>query len=238
MTEIKVYVDTNILKYAASSLKRFRPRQQTLNWGGKEIDTTVHDIVEVNPNNNIRNNPQLRYEVELIKDFVALEKQKNLMFCLNIETELESWGLPNMDSQTGKLYGAKVHSIEAPFKYSRVVVGWNTEPKEEQFSFIKNIQDKRFSLIQKAVGAYQGKDKWNRNQLLDAFHLWCAEHNHCHYFLTCEAKKLRKQMSNKRDFSYIPKVVSPSELLKAVDNNFLRKVRRAILKKKIDKEFS
>jgi hypothetical protein len=47
------------------------------------------------------------------------------------------------------------------------------------------------------TGAYQGTKKTNRNSLLDAFHLWCAEHNNCDFFLSPDFRLARMIMMSK-----------------------------------------
>ena len=54
---------------------------------------------------------------------------------------------------------------------------------QAQFKFLRSLNDERFRELQAITGAYQGEGKINRNQLLDAFHLWCAEGNGCDLFL-------------------------------------------------------
>lgn len=235
MLFLRVFVDTNIYKYAATKLPRLRPRPIKLNWGGKDTDTTVHNFVTVNPNLNIKNNPQLRAEVELIPEIVAMQSNEKIKFCETAESMLEKWGLPNMDSETGNLYGAEITTIEAPIKYSRNLMGWNFDAYEEQAKFLGKIKNSRFLEIQKATGAYQGANAPNRNQLLDAFHLWCAEGAKCDAFLTGEAQKLRRLMSQKRNFKFEPSIVLPSELLKMIENTKYKslkgKIKRNLRKK-------
>ncbi len=223
---MKVFVDANIYKYSATRLLRLRPRKQVINWGGEELETVVHDFVTVNPNENIRNNPLLRKEVDLIPEIVALQQKEGIEFCETTESMLETWGLPNMDSRAGWLYGAKITWIDAPIKYSRILLGWNIDAKEAQYQFLLGIDSPRFKEIQKAVGAFQGEKPPNRNQLLDAYHLWCAEHAGCEFFLTGEAKKLRQGMSRKKGFKYNPQVLLPSELLNILDGRLNKKIYR------------
>ena len=234
---MRVFVDANIFKYAATQLPRLRPRQQTINWGGREFETVVYDFVTVNPNEKIDNNPKLKKEVELIPEIVALQKKESIVFCETTELMIETWGLPNMDSKTGRLYGANITKIQPPIKYSRIWLGWNVDPKEAQLRFLMGLDSQRFKEIQRATGAFQGHNSPNRNQLLDAFHLWCAENADCEVFLTGEAEKLRRVMSNKKNFTYNPKVLLPSELLNLLDGGFpksiYRKVIRSLRQKKL-----
>src|SRR6202035_657880 len=105
-------------------------------------------------------------------------------FLINIETQMEIWGLPNLDSETGRFYGAARRVVEAPADYNRIMFGGNASYKEEQFNFLRSLQHDRFLELQRVTGAYQGEVEINRNQLLGAFHLWCAEHNASDFFLS------------------------------------------------------
>ncbi len=60
-------------------------------------------------------------------------------------------------------------------------------PMREQYNFLRSLDHGRFLELRRICGAEQGQ-KVNRNQLLDAFHLWCAEFNRCEYFLSLAAR--------------------------------------------------
>ena len=223
---MKVFVDTNIFKYSASELRRFRPSKQDIDWAGKKHVVEVYEEIIVNPNDNITNNARLRSEVDLIPEIVHLQNSESIQFCITSELDVETMGIPSMDSLSGRLYGAEIIWVDPPIKYARVVSGWCLDAKEDQYEFIRSLKSPRFEQIQKAVGAYQGVNPPNRNQLLDAFHLWCAEHACCDFFLTAEAEKLNRMMSQKKNFSYEPSIVSPSELLSVLDGGFPKKQYR------------
>lgn len=207
----KVYIDTNVFKFAATQLPRFVPRRQSLNWGGQVHEVIVHDLVALNPNENIEN-PELKAEAELLPRLADLGKTNQVEYVIQTEALFESWGLPNMDSSTGKFYGAPYKAVDAPISYGRVMFGGREDPGEMQFAFLKSIRAKRFLELQRIAGAYQGEGKFNRNQLLDAFHLWCAEHNKCDYFLTLDFK-LIKLIGQNRKKQLPVRAVRPSELL-------------------------
>jgi hypothetical protein len=211
MNPIKVYLDTNIYKFSATQLPRLRPRQQTITWGDIVQEVTVHDFIEVDPNDKIQNQ-ELKNEAELLPKLAELGEKGAVRYFIQIEALLESWGIPNMDSRTGKFYGAPVEQVEAPVKYGRVILGGNQDAKEMQFNFLSGLNHKRFIELQKVTGAYQGPGKLNRNQLLDAFHIWCAEHNECEFFLTLDFKLIRI-VTNNRSYNSTVKLVRPSELL-------------------------
>lgn len=208
----KVFLDTNVLKFAATELPRLRPRKQSVDWGGKTIEVTIHDFVEVNRNERIKNSV-LKAEAELLPRLAEIGKLGELDYVMSAETMIESWGLGNMDSKNGRFYGVPIKVVKAPIEYAYILAGGEVgvQPKDRQFRFLTSIRHKRFLELQKMTGAYQGKQKLDRNQLLDAFHIWCAEYNGCEFFLTLDFK-LIKVLSKSKAKSTV-RVVLPSELL-------------------------
>ena len=138
MKPAKVFLDTNIFKFSATQLPRLSPRQQTIKWCDIVQEVTVHDFIEVDPNEKIQNQ-ELKEEAELLPKLAELGKEGAVKYCIQIETLLESWGIPNMDSKTGKFYGAPIKQVEAPVKYGRVILGGNQDAKEMQFEFLSNL---------------------------------------------------------------------------------------------------
>ena len=120
-----------------------------------------------------------------------------------------------MDSASGRFYNTPLETVEAPVQYGRVMIGAGINQEQEQFSFLPSLKHPRFVELQKMTGAYQGAGKLNRNQLLDAFHLWCAEHNYCSFFLTLDFKLLRVLQKSKRKLNV--KAVKPSKLMAEVN---------------------
>lgn len=207
----KVYIDTNILKFSATRLFCYRPRRKIIKWGGIAQEVTVHDPVYINPNEGI-SNPMLKYEAELLVSVAELAKQGLINLVFNVETAFESWGIPNMASESGRFYGAPIKMIESPIKHSRVLIGAGYDTETLQMDFLTGIKHPRFKELIKLTGAYQGKHGYNKNQLLDAFHLWCAESSGCDYFLTLDFKLIRYVQNNK-NISINTELIVPSELL-------------------------
>jgi hypothetical protein len=185
-----------------------------LNWGGHTQEVIVHDLVTVNRNDRITNG-ELKREADLLPRLAELGKAHRIHYVINVETQFESWGLRNMDSASGRFYNTPLETVEAPVQYGRVMIGAGVDPEQEQFSFLASLKHPRFVELQKMTGAYQGAGKLNRNQLLDAFHLWFAEHNYCSFFLTLDFKLLRVLQKSKRKLNV--KAVKPSELMAEVN---------------------
>jgi hypothetical protein len=116
---------------------------------------------------------------------------------------------------TGRFYGTPIESAVSPVQYSRVMIGYyNQDPKKMQFDFLSGLKHIRFNELQRMTGAYQGPGKLHQNQLLDAFHIWCAEHNVCDFFLTLDFKLIRVVSSSR---NRTIRLVKPSELLKHLE---------------------
>ena len=130
----KVYIDTNVLKFSSTQLPRLRPRQQKINWGSREHEVTVHDFVDVNPNDFIKNQ-ELKKEAELLPALAEVGKRGWVKYVIQMETLLESWGIPNMDSATGRFYGTQCDTVDAPIKYGRVVFGGLDDTRDYRHQF-------------------------------------------------------------------------------------------------------
>jgi hypothetical protein len=213
---LKVYIDANVIKFSATKQLRIVPKnEKTRNWYGKVTGVLVNSIEYVNPNDWIQNT-KLKKEAYLLMQIAKLAKQSRLQVVMNLETKLETWGLPRMASKTGEFYGAHIKHVDAPIKYERIIMGLGFDLKKAQYEFMKDIPNKRFLQLQKEIGAYQGKNKTNHNQLLDAYHIWCAEHNQCDFFLTLDFK-LIKIVNKSKSASIKPILVTPSELLDKIN---------------------
>ena len=209
----RVYVDTNVLKFSATALQRYVPTKKKIKWGDKELEVVILEPRVVNPNLRIRN-AELKGEADLLPRLAESSKQGKVHFVMQFEARAESWGIPNMDSPTNQFYGAEIQLIEAPFKCSRVVAG-GRKKEDHQYGFLQRVRHPRFDQLQKITGTLQGQNPKNRNQLADAFHLWCAEHAGVEYFLTLDFK-LQKQIYLSKHHVQV-QIVRPSELLKIIE---------------------
>jgi hypothetical protein len=177
----------------------------------------VYDPVLVNPNDRISNNPNLKAEAALLPQVAALSEADLVTFVTNVETKIEIMGIPDLDSNTGYFYGAKRELCKAPVIYSRILFGGIGNPLQAQYDFLCSLKHERFLKLQRITGAYQGQGKVNRNQLLDAFHLWCAENSKCNFFLSLDFK-LAEVIKKSKSKPFV-RVVRPSELLAEVHQN-------------------
>jgi hypothetical protein len=176
----------------------------------------VHDPRYVNPNDRLRKESrETRREADLLPRLAEMAKQGKFRPVCSFDTLLETWRLPNLDSMSGKFYGAMIHQVPHPINFSRMLSVPKGELYRDQLASIQRIRNPRFLEIQKVTGAYQGPGKWAANQLFDAYFLWTAEFNSCPYFLTMDFK-LIKMVSDNRMNRVQVRVVRPSELLVAL----------------------
>jgi hypothetical protein len=212
MQRISVFLDTNIFKFSAVALPRLRPREVETSWGAKKQRITVHDLLILNPNEQLsEEHAVLKAEAALLPEVAALAAAGLAVFHISDESVWELSGLPNLDSQMGQFYGAKTEIVFSPVRYSRIVCGGGEDVRQAQYKFLCSLTDKRFLELQKITGAYQGERAIQRNQLLDAFHLWCAEYNKCDFFLSLDFKLA----NHTKGRAPVP-IVLPSKLLAAV----------------------
>ena len=210
--KIKCFLDTSILKFSIVSLTRLVPRRQNLLLNNKEIKPRTYKIANICPHDKIKNE-DLYKEIKLLLQIANLAKEGEIELFTHFETIFELWGLPDTFGQRKTYFDdVEIKKVHAPVEYSRVFILPGIDPKDSQFQFLKGINDARFTELQKATGAYQGKDKFNRNQLLDAFHIWCAEHNNCDFYLTLDLT-LIKHLDRQVKHIIKTEVVRPSLLL-------------------------
>ncbi|MDW3182312.1 hypothetical protein [Roseobacter sp.] len=210
---MKVFVDANIYKLSVVARRVYRPEVQRAKWGDFEDDMVSYYSSYDYPISGV-NNDKMREDAAALLFVCEAAKQSIVKFIASSELQLEVLGLPKLDSTTGKLFGAKAEWCPAPVEYSRVMINWRQGRKLMQHKFLKSIDDGRFHELQKATGAFQGANKeLNRNQLLDAFHIWCAEFNYCDFFLSVDYKLARSlQNSSVKTL----RVVTPKEMLKEI----------------------
>ena len=134
----------------------------------------------------------------------------------NIESEVEFFGIQGFPGGgRSELLDAGVTMVKGPVKYSRLLSSLSPLSGDTWRSlrtgFLNSIDHPRFLELKRACGALQG-DRVNENQLVDAFHIWCAEAANASHFLTTDFKLARIVRGHKAAPPRV-KVVAPSELL-------------------------
>jgi len=215
---LNVFLDTNVLKFSIEKITRLVPRNQTLTLNGKDIVTKVYRITDIPVHEKVRNQKELYNEIKLLATVAELAKQQKINICTHFETIVELLGLPNTwGRKKGYFDGIEIKKIKAPIEYSRILGRIDMPAKETQIEFLKGIEDGRFKELQIATGAYQGEKGINIKQMLDAFHIWCAEHNKCDYFLTLDFSLIKHMKIQKRCKPDVELII-PSELIKIISD--------------------
>lgn len=211
---VDIYVDTSAVKFSVARRTVYRPRWQTINWGGTDFTAEVFDRVELDVLSNV-DNKELKSEAKFLRLIADAERTGKVRLFMGSETNLEVMGLPKLDSIDGYFFGADIKFAPAPVRYGRVIMGVGLgSAKDLQYEFLRSLKHARFIQLQKMTGAYQGKLPPNRNQLLDAFHLWCAEYNECAYFLTLDFSLQKVVKRSKGELRTL--VSRPSEVADAL----------------------
>jgi hypothetical protein len=206
----KVLIDANVLKFASTTVQKLVPHMETIDWAGKDIQVAISRVVETNPNDSITN-LELKAEAAHLPQLAEAGRIGLLQYLITFEIQAEGWRMPNMAPTSRWFYDAPIEKADAPLQYARTYAGGRRKPKDLQHHFLASVKHPRFLELQRVAGAYQGDGLPNRNQLLDAFHLWCAEHNGCEFFLTLDFKLGRVVARSPTKVGV--KVVRPSELL-------------------------
>lgn len=210
----QVYIDANILKFSVHHRSVYRGRPQRVQWGNFDKVLTVYELIETDEIAKLDLNQ--RNEAKTLRLIADAARAGKIYFKMNSETLIETWGLPKLDSIEGRFFGAEIELVPTPLRSSRIIAtGKPNSMRILQYDFVSRITHPRFLELQKAAGAYQGEKGLQRNQLLDAFHLWCAEYNRCQYFLTMDKKLARIVERAKRAPAF--EIVSPIELADKLD---------------------
>ncbi|QSZ56305.1 hypothetical protein [Rhizobium sp. ZX09] len=214
----RVFIDTNILKFAAVKKHVYRRTKKTVNWGGTTFEAPIHEPYTLNGINKIKKDEQRRDALFLamiayagISDFLS--------FHVHREVELETWGLPGMASPSGRFFGCPIQVVPDPIERQRVVAGGGRTFKEHALDFVSAIAHPRYKELSKMTGAFQGNDRpLNLNQALDAYHIWCAESAQMDYFLTMDYSLMKVVAKSKVGTPVT--IITPEKLLHRVVPKF------------------
>lgn len=204
-----VFLDTTALKFASERIVRGRERPVTIKVNGRDVTYRVKQYVEIFPNASAR--PQQQQEIQWLPFIAYLAKSARLRLTTHIEVLIEFWNIPKTDDSRGRFYGAPIENAKGPFEYSRAWGGAGVSDRDPQFEFVLQLRHTRFDQLKKAVGANAESTSY-KNQLLDAFHLLCAESERADYFLTLDEKLIRHVRQHKR-WPPTVQVVNPTELV-------------------------
>jgi hypothetical protein len=205
-----VYVDACVLKDGIQSVTRAVPVP----------NAGIYRIADIHTRDRIKEKPgqeaKLR-ELDSLPKIAELAKMGKIVLICQFEMIQELLGTVTIGPRKSCFDDVEIVEVEAPIQYSRFLTGPNQNAADIQYNFMCQIKNKRFQELQKATGAFQGNNALNRNQLADAFHIWCAEFNQAEYFLTMDFKLINITNSQKTNKPKV-KVVRPTTLIEEIAN--------------------
>lgn len=211
----RVFLDVSVMQHSIRSrtVLRKRPRPGL---GGHDL----FEIIQEDPTSRKREEP-LRTEIDSLSRVAELARRGEIELLFHSETIVELLGnLKFPGPGSSELAAAGVTKVKGPVEYSRFITPFPPSPlsgktwRTMQIDFLKSLDHPRFLQLQRACGAYQG-DHVNESQLVDAFHVWCAEEAGATHFLTNDFDLIDLVKKHKRWPPRV-RVLAPSELLSEV----------------------
>lgn len=185
-SEIRIYVDANVIQHSDVDRAYWLPEDRRLDWGEMTIESRTYPRYEVVDKRWSMGDFELRRELVVLELLAQFDSVAGIRFLQQFETELEAnYRL----GASPPLFGAAIIPAADPIPYARSVLGFGARP---QLEFVQSINHPRFRYFQKLAGVQPGMSEGRRRaQMLDAWHLWCAERNECGFFLTMDFKLVR-----------------------------------------------
>ena len=174
----------------------------------------VYELVKEDPVELAHPHPNIRAEIDLIPRVAEVARAGFIELGWHQETQLEFFGTYLIPSGGQSVFhDVSIQLVESPIEYSRMLAlpDRSISPSELRMMFLRGIDHPRFLQLQRATGAFQGKTL-HEGQMMDAFHIWCAEHNQMTHFLTTDLKLTRIVKQYKAAPLKVA-VVTPSQLL-------------------------
>jgi hypothetical protein len=195
----RVFLDTAVAKHSIRARTVLKPTRHQVNILGRLQEVVVQEIVKIDPAASVE--PRLRAQIDLLPEVVRRARVGDIELVWNIETQLEFFEIYLYPGGgTSELLDA-VKVIEGPIKYDRAITPMSPLSGETSRSlrtdFLRGLDCPRFLELQRACGAFQGDHGVNENQLVDAFHIWCAEAADASHFLTTDFRLVRAVRGHK-----------------------------------------
>lgn len=209
---LKAFLDTTVLRLGINDERIWVPVGKEIELKGQKIVIDSSLLASKNPNLRFlsQGNYEAFHDSLLLGMMARLAKKKQMEFYTHHEARWELFSLPIKIGRS-VFDDVEIKSVADPFPYS--YSKGLSDGSERQYKFLSEIKDQRFLEIQRAVGAYQGpRNPRQRNQLLDAFHILCAERSGLEFFVTMDCK-LIKLWSHRNQSKSTIRVVSPSGFL-------------------------
>lgn len=206
------FLDTSTVKLAADHVIRGFQRHRTIQWGPRPITVPVVQYRSV-PKVPRHGTDQFA-DAAVLPLIAFLATRGRLELLWHLDGIIEFAGLPNTDRPGGRFFGAPIRSVTPPAPFGRIIASGHRSMTEHQLDFLTSLREQRFLDLQVAVGVKRGS-KHIANQMLDAWHIYCAEKAGATYFVTCDYKLIHHLESHRKTRPDVA-VVTPRQLLEAL----------------------
>lgn len=208
---MKVFIDTCVVRYSQKPYTELRKFREEVMFNGKMQEIDICRPVEMNPLRKLSDPKHKNTYLEALACSQIEEFAKDGIVSLvwGIETFMETVLNSPFREQRPTII-PYIEAIESPVQYSR-----SMDPAIV-LDFFRGISDPTFEKWQKALGVVEGS-KREQNQLMDAFHLWTAEHHNCECFVTADFKMIKSISSSKINTSM--QIFKPTELIEFISTN-------------------
>jgi hypothetical protein len=177
------FLDTTIMKLAADHVIRGFSRRRTVLWGPQTVTIPIvqYRVVPKLPKSGTE-----QYADAAVLPLIAhLAVRGRIELLWHLDGIIEFAGLPHTHCPGGRFYGAPIRQVLPPKPLGRIIASGHKSMREHQYDFLKSMRPERFLELQVAVGVKTGAAN-TLNQMLDAWHIYCAEHVGATYFVTCD----------------------------------------------------
>jgi hypothetical protein len=183
---LRAFLDTNVVRNSQHTRTVWYEETQSITWGDREFEVPLLTSRETKPIEKFRGQDGNRIayrDAKNIRYIEILAKLRLIKLFWDFELHWEFISGRKMNKGTPSIvkYLEKGHS---PIFYGRTVVSAFSS-EDHQFEFLKSLKHPRYDEWKKAANVVADTRK-EKNQLLDAFSLWTAEHNWCDYFVTMD----------------------------------------------------
>jgi hypothetical protein len=209
---LRIFVDTSIARFADRKREVWLKQKETIRWGKglQEVEIArPHTFYPLEKLNN-EQDAHTYADALLIEKVEDLARAKLITLCWHFETHWEFIRNKTLGIPAPAILDL-IEKANCPIYYGRPLTSPFHDNTDEQLEFLRRLKLSEYEKWKKLVGGAEPNTKRERNQLMDAWHLWSADHNHCEYFLTMDYTLIRSVGSRKNDSKL--RVVAPTQFL-------------------------
>lgn len=181
---LRGFLDNCVIRNSQAVRREWGEVLETINWGGQEFTLPIQRSHDRFPTEKFRaTNPEAFRDAQSIGGIERLARWRLVRLFWHFELRWEFLARRKID-QGAVTITEQLEEAHCPLFYGRIVAEAFSKT-DHQLEFLRGLRHPRFDEWKEASGVIAGSRR-ERNQLLDAFHLWTAEHNWCDYFVTMD----------------------------------------------------